>query len=238
MKLQKLIPVVLLLVLVSACAQKPDNQLLVFQDTEEGIPAYQTRVIVTPAHIRFDDGENSTSYTLYDRASHIASIVDTEQQTILEMHPKSVKIDPPFAMNYSFKDLGDIKDAPKIMGKSPKHYQEYTNDKLCFDVITIDGLMPHAVQALTEFKQLLASDSAVTFNNMPADLQDPCSIAMNTFAPTRYLQHGFPIHEWHTGYSRTLVDYKEHYLPDPKLFEMPSGYFTYTVCHSCMGKPC
>lgn len=229
MTFYKLLPYLAMTVLFAGCTKAPDNELLVFQEAEKDIEPYQTRIIVTPTQVRFDDGEGSTSYTLFDRNSRIARTIDTAQRTILEMHPKSVKIDPPFALNYSVKDLGEMKDAPKIMGKTPKHYQEYTNNQLCFDVITVDGLMPKAVQALTEFQELLASDSAVTFNNMPADLQDPCSIAMNTFAPTHYLQHGFPIHEWHPGSSRMLVDYKEHYQPDPKLFEIPDGFFTYSV---------
>jgi hypothetical protein len=229
MKFYKLMLGLATTVLLSACAKAPDNQLLVFLEKEQDIKPYQTRVIVTPTAVRFDDGENSKSYTLYDRTSHIARTVDTEQHTILEMHPKTVKVQPPFALKYNVKDLGEMKDAPKIMGKAPRHYQDYTNNKLCYDVITVAGLMPDAVKALSEFQQLLASDSAVTFNNMPADMQDPCSIAMNTFAPTRFLQHGFPVHQWRPGYSRMLVNYKEHYQPDPKLFEIPSGYFTYSV---------
>lgn len=229
MSLYKSIPVLMLSVLLFSCARAPDNQLLVFQETEQGVQPYQTRVIITPTQVRFDDGEKSNSFTLFDRTSRIARTVDAEQHTILEMHPKAVTIKPPFALNYELKDLGEMKDAPKIVGKLPRHYQDYTNNKLCYDVITVAGLMPEAVKALSEFQELLASDSAVTFNNMPADMQEPCSIAMNTFAPTRYLQHGFPIHQWHPGYSRMLVDYKEHYVPDPQLFEIPSGYFTYTI---------
>jgi hypothetical protein len=232
MKFYKVMPVLAMAVLVAAChptSTTPNSQLLVFQESEQDIQPYQTRIIVTPTQVRFDDGEGSKSYTLFDRKAHIARTIDTEQRTILEMHAKSIKVEPPFALNYSVKDLGEMKDAPKIMGKLPRHYQDYTNNKLCFDIITVDGLMPEAVQALSEFQELLASDSAVTFNNMPADMQDPCSIAMDTFAPTRYLQHGFPIQQWRPGYSRMLVDYQDDYHPDPKLFEIPADYFTYSV---------
>lgn len=216
--------------ILAACSPKPpDDQMLMFMISEQGLAPYQNRIIITPEQIRFDDGEGSKSYTLYDRKHHIARTIDPDQKTILEMHLKTVKAEPPFALSYSVKDLGEMADAPKIMGKLPRRYQEYVNDKLCFDVISIDGLMPQAVQALAEFQQLLASDSAETVNNLPADMQDPCSLAMSTFAPTHYLQHGFPIHQWHPGYSRMLVDYKEHYQADPKLFEIPNGYFSYSV---------
>lgn len=230
MSFYKVILGIFILSSLSACANKPqDNQLIVFADQEKGIAPYQTRIIVTPNYVRFDDGENSKSYTLFDRKTKIASTVDTEERTILVMHPKSVKVDPPFEMKYESKDLGDIKDAPKIMGKVPRHYQDYVNGKLCFDIISVNGMLPDTVKALSSFHQMLASDSKVTFGNMPADMLDPCTIAMDTFAPTRYLQHGFPVRHWHSGYSSTLVDFKDHYTPDPKLFELPKGYFSYTV---------
>jgi len=229
MKALKILPLAACTLLAASCVQQPDNQLLVFLESERDIKPYQTRIIVTPDAIRFDDGEASKSYTLYDRQDQIARVIDLEQHTVLELHPKHVTIQPPFELKYRVKDLGQMKDAPQILGKQPVHYQDYTNDKLCFDIVTVKGLMPEAVKALAEYQKLLASDSAVTFGNLPADMQDPCEIARNTFAPTRYLQHGFPIHEWRQGYSRMLVDFKQHYQPDPKLFEIPKGYFTYTV---------
>jgi hypothetical protein len=231
MMFSKLTPVLLMAVMFSACqkAPAPESQLLVFMNTEQDLQPYQSRVIVTPTQVRFDDGEGSKSYTLYDRKNRIARTIDTEQRTIMEMHAKSVKIDPPFPLSYSVKDLGEMKDAPKIMGMTPIHYQDYANNQLCFDVITVNGLMPGAVQALQEFQELLASDSAVTFNSIPADLHEPCSIAMSTFAPTRFLQHGFPIQQWQPGFSRMLVDFKNPYQPDPKLFEVPTDYFSYSV---------
>jgi hypothetical protein len=225
----KILPVLIMASMFSGCHKAPENQLLVFHNTEQDLEPYQSRIIITPTQMRFDDGEGSKSYTLFDRKNHIARTIDTEQRTVLELHAKSVKIDPPFALNFTVKDLGEMKDAPKIMGKTPRHYQDYANDQLCFDVITVDGLMPDAVQALREFQELLASDSAVTFNSRPADLHEPCSIAMSTFAPTRFLQHGFPIQQWQPGFSRMLVDFKSPYQPDPKLFEVPTDYFSYSV---------
>lgn len=230
MLLKKFIPVMALATVASACHQQaPDNQLLIFLDSEKGLKPYQTRIIVTPAVVRLDDGKGSKNYTLFDRKTRIARAVDTEKRTILVINPKSKKVDPPIKLHYHVKDLGDMKDAPKVTGKAAKHYQEFANDKLCYDFIAVDGLMPHAVEALKEYHEMLAGDSMVTVNNMPADMQDPCDLARNTYDPTQYLQHGFPIQKWRPGHSRMLVDYKEHYQPDPKLFEIPSGYFTYSV---------
>lgn len=230
MSFYKVVFVVALAALLTACQQDPpNNQLLVFLNRESGLQPYQTRIIVTPTTVRLDDGQGSKSYTLFDRKSRIARSVDTEKHTVLIIRPKSIKVKPPVKLQYQVKDLGDMKDAPKVMGKTPQHFQQYANNKLCFDVIAVKGLLPQAIKALEEYHEMLASDSMVTVNNMPADMQDPCELARSTFAPTQYLQHGFPIQEWRKGYSQMLVDYKQHYQPDPKLFEIPSGYFTYSV---------
>lgn len=230
MSICKVIPVLALMGALAACAQNPpNNQLLVFMNSEKGLKPYRTRIIVTPTTVRLDDGKGSKSYTLFDRKTRIARSVNTEKHTILVIKPKSIKVKPPIKLQYSVKDLGDMEGAPKVMGKYPKHYQQYANKKLCLDVIAVKGMLPQAIKALKEYHEMLASDSKVTVDNMPADMQDPCELARSTFAPTQYLQHGFPIQRWRKGYSKLLVDYKQNYHPDPKLFEIPSGYFTYSV---------
>lgn len=229
MQANKLLLLLALVLAGSACQKAPSNQMILFMVKEEGVEPYQTRIIVTPSVIRFDDGEGAATYLLFDRKTRTARNIDTEKHTIMELYTKSVKIDPPFALTHTTRDLGDMKDAPTIKGKKPKHFQDLTNEQLCYDVIAIRDLMPEAVTAMQEFQELLASDSAVTFNDIPADLQDPCEMAMSTFAPTRYLQHGFPIQQWRGGYSRVLTDFNERYNADPNLFDIPAGYFTFSV---------
>jgi hypothetical protein len=103
-------------------------------------------------------------------------------------------------------------------------------NKYCYDVIAVPGLMPDVVIALREFSELLASDSKVTFNTLPADLQKPCDISMNTFAPGRHLEFGFPIQEWSmNGSGRSLLDYQLDYQPDQALFVLPEDYRQFSV---------
>ena len=89
--------------------------------------------------------------------------------------------------------------------------------------------MPEAVAALKEYHLLLASDSAMTFNVMPADMHDPCAISMSTFAPTRHLEFGFPVQEWKPGYARNLQNYDPDYQVDPELLTLPKDYFSYFI---------
>ncbi len=215
--------------LLGACQQAPQDQLIVYLENEDGVEPYKTRIIVTQKFIRFDEGDNSETFLIFDRANKIAHSVNHDMKSTMVVEGKDAEVKAPIELNHTVKIIDDIKDAPKIDGVTPIHRQHSTNDQVCFDVISADGLMPEAVAAMIEFHQVLATDSASTFNIMPADMHDPCAISMSTFVPTRHLQHGFPVQEWKPGYARSLVDYQSNYKADASLFVLPENYFTYTV---------
>lgn len=215
--------------LVMGCTHEPASQMILFGEQEDGVEPYQTRLIVNPEYLRFDEGDNSATYLLYNRKTRTAYNVNHQNKTVMVLEHKSQTVESPMELKHTVEILDDIQDAPQIKNTKPVHRKLKTNDQLCLDIVTVKGLMPDAVQALKEFQLLLASDSAVTFNNIPADLHEPCSLAMNTFAPTRHLEYGFPIHEWKPGYSRTLLDYNENFTTRPEFFAVPKDYFTYTV---------
>ena len=215
--------------LIAACQQAPHDQLIVYVENEKDVEPYKTRIIVTPKFIRFDEGDESNTFLLFDRVKKLAHSVNHEMKNMMVLHGKETAVSAPMELNHSVKIIDDIKDAPKIAGVTPIHRQHSTNDQVCFDVISAQGLMPEAVKAMIEFHEMLSTDSASTFNVMPADMHDPCAISMSTFAPTRHLQHGFPVQEWKSGYARSLVDYQEKYKADANLFVLPKDYFSYTV---------
>ncbi len=227
--MMKKIIITLFALLVAACQQTPQDQLIVYVENEEGVEAYKTRIIVSSKYIRFDEGDDSNTFLLFDRANKVAYSVNHEMKSTMVVHGKETDVAPPIALNHSVKIIDDVKDAPKIAGVALVHRRHSTNGQECFDVISAEGLMPAAVEAMIEFHQVLATDSASTFNIMPADMHDPCAISMSTFAPTRHLEHGFPVQEWKPGYARSLVDYNDRYKADASLFVLPKEYFSYTV---------
>jgi len=212
-----------------SCQETPKNHLLQFLEGEEGVEPYQTRIIITPDYMRFDEGEQSATFLLIDRKQQIAYSVDHGQKTIMRVDKQAVELKAPLELNYTVTELEDFQDAPEINGSMPKHRQLLTNEQICLDVVSVAGLMPEAVAALKEYHQILAADSAVTFNIMPSDMHDPCAISMSTFAPTRHLEYGFPVQEWKEGYARSLEDYDENYQAAPTLFMLPEDYFSYSV---------
>jgi len=225
-----------------SCAQKEQSDTLVlFIEQESGVEPYQTRMIVNKKFVRVDDGDGARSFVLFDRAKKIVYSVNPDEKRTMAIHEKKSDkgkvFEPPFKLIHSVKELEKMKDAPTINGEVARRYQLSTNNEVCYDVVAIKGLMPNVVTALTEFHLHMATDSRVTFNNMPADMQDACDMTLTTFKPAQQLAFGFPIQEWGKHeYMRSLVDYDVNYKADPKLFVLPEGYQNYTVHELREGK--
>lgn len=217
-----------------ACTKMDQGNLLItFVEQERDVEPYETRIIVTKKFLRFDDGEGAENFVLFDREKRIVYSVEHDESTVMAVHEKKFmndeRLKPPFKLRNSVK-VFDMDDAPTVEGAKPVHYQLLTNNKACYDVIAAEGLLPEAVKALREFHTVMASDSATTFQNIPADLHNACDMTHSTFSPVRHLQFGFPIREWgKREYSRTLIDYKTQYEVDEKLFEFPQGFRHFTV---------
>jgi len=233
--LYKLIVVLLLTLNLFGCDKSQTKQtnnsaLLIFMEYENNVEPYQTRLIVTPDFLRFDDGEGANDFVLFDRNKKKIFSINTEEQTVMSISEKQHDIKPPFELKLEDKRLPLGDDAPEIAGKEAKHFRFLANGEACYEVIAVEGLMPEVVTALKEFNRILASDSAMTFNTLPADMHNACEMSMDTFAVGRHLDKGFPIQEWsESGAGRHLVDYKEDYQPVAKLFEMPKDFQYYSV---------
>ncbi len=215
--------------LMTGCQKETQTHYILYVEQEAGIEPFQTRILVNEEFIRFDDGNGTNDFVLLNRDEQRIYSVNHGMRSVMILEPKKFEAESPFELIHSVKVMGDMKEAPEINGIKPVHYQFSTNKQVCVDVITVDGLMPEAVEAYREFQMILASDSANTINNLPADLQEPCTIALSTFAPVRHLQYGFPVQEWKPGYSRSLMDYKIDFEPAPDAFLVPDDYFMYTV---------
>ncbi len=236
----KWVVVSLVVVAVTACSKKEPADYaykIVFVEKEKFVEPYPTRIIVTPEFVRFDDGDGAEDFVLFDRKQSLVHSVVVEDKTVMTVHKKDSKIESPIKLNFTEKDLGEMKDAPKVGGRYPRHYQLLVNDEVCSDLITVNGLMPGAVAALREFSILIASDSKSILHNVPADVHNACDLAQDTFAPARQLMFGFPVQTMgQQEYARTLVDFDENYKVDEKLFVLPAGFQRYTVKELREGK--
>ncbi len=218
-----------LAVLLAACDRqsKPvsQNLLLTFIDQEEGVDPYQTRILLTPAYMRFDDGEGAVDYLLFDRKQKALYSVVQESQSITVIAAPPLDVKPPVELNLSHKRIDDLQDAPTMQGVKPQHYVYMSGEQICFEVVSVADFLPAFVEAMKEFNTILANDSASMMNNVPAEVQNACSLAKSTFAPNRHFQAGFPLQQWSPDGKRSaLLDFKENPPIDESLFELPAEY--------------
>lgn len=201
-----------------------------FIEAEKGVDPYNVRLIVSHDFLRFDDGDPSSGFLLYNRKNKVIYNVNDDDKTIMEIHPKRKAVISPIKLRNKDKKIAVLDDAPKINNTVPVKYDYLTNGTVCFAAVSVKDLLPMATKALREFQQALADDSTYTLDNIPADMHDACSLSMNTFASTRHLAHGFPIQLWSPqGYSRSLVTFDEDFKKHDKLFVLPQQYKSFTV---------
>ena len=233
---------VVLMTSLTACTCKSDKDTLVlFVEQEDGVEPYQTRMIITRDFVRIDDGAGDKDFVLFDRRNKVVHSVNSSVETIMTVYEKKLKagekFEPPFQLNHSSKQMPGLKDAPTINREKARQYQLITNNEVCYNVIAVKRLMPNVVTALKEFHKHMATDSYITFKNLPADMHDACDMSMTTFLPGRQFEFGFPIREWgKRNYSRSLVDYNVDYKAEPSLFKLPAGYKRYSVSELREGK--
>lgn len=217
----------LVLSATTACAGEVDSVMLMYQAHEPGIAPYTSRILVTGSYVRMDDGINEGDYLIFDRKSRLISSVNHADQTVFEIPPREITQKPPMPLERRSERL-EVGEAPRIGGKPPRQHQLYVNDTLCYNVIAVPGLMEDVVQGLRDFRQVLAGEHARVLGSVPADMQQPCDLALHTFHSDWQLQFGLPIQEWdEAGNGQMLMDYKQGFKADEKLFELPSNYQPY-----------
>jgi len=216
-------------VFLAACDQSANkasqNLLLMFGDQEEGVDPYQTRILVTPDFMRFDDGEGATDYLVFDRKQQTIYSIVQETKSITVISSAAVEVKPPFDLKLSHKKIDDMQDAPSMEGVKPQHHVFLSGEEVCFEVLSVAGFLPAYVAAMQEFNTVLANDSALTLSSLPADMHNGCNLAKGIFEPNRQFALGFPLQRWSPdGSSSVLIDFKKDYQADKTLFEIPASY--------------
>lgn len=203
--------------------------MLLYQVTEPGLAPYSSRILVTPRYMRMDDGSAQGDYLLFNRDSRIIYSVTHSDGTVLEIHPRPMTIKSPLPLHMGEAEVPDGNGAPAIGGKKPHRYRLSVNGALCYQVVAVPGLLADAVKALRAYRAVLAGEHARVLPRIPADMNDPCDLALNTFAPDWQLKFGLPIQEWDPqGKGQQLMDFNAAYPVQPSLFVLPPKFRHYT----------
>ena len=215
----KLILSILLAWAAPVAAEEVD--LLVYEVKEEGLPKYLSRILVSDAFVRIDEGATSSNgYTLYNRVSHVLYNVDPEEETVLVLQPPGQQPKPPRSLRLDEKLAADP-DAPPIGGRKPRKLELYANGRLCRTLQVVEGLVPRAIQGLRELRLALARLQGEV--PLQAD-GDACELAEYVYAPTRALEHGLPLADLMQSKQQWLVDFDSHHEVKDLLFEVPVEY--------------
>ncbi len=205
-----------------------EAQVFIFQEWEKGIDAYQTRVIVTSDFLRMDDGIDAGGFLLFDRKSKNLSSLSHDDQTVLRMKRKPVKVEKPEGMLFSARE-NDASDMPSMGGKEPVHTTLLTNGEACYDVVSVPGMQPDAVEAMREYLLTLAGEQAQNIYKTPEEFRAPCLMSNLIHYPVGHLEFGFPLREWdYKGYGRALVEVSTQSV-SADLFVLDAGYHVYQL---------
>lgn len=217
------------LVSLPAAAAEVESAMLLYQAQEPGVGAYASRILVTEEHVRMDDGRDDGDYLIFNRGTRLISSVTHDDETVFEIPAREVGLEPPLPLELHTESVA-TQEMPQVAGKAPQHRQLFVNGALCYSVVAVPDLMDDTVTALRDFRQVLAGEHAKVLPRTPADMQDPCDMALNTFHAEWQLQFGLPIQEWdENGNRQMLMDYKQGLMLDEALFELPEGYRHYNT---------
>ncbi len=227
--MKRTITAIVALLLSISAAYAAEGALLIYRQQEPGIDDYDARILVTKEYLRMDDGVDEGDYLLFDRKLHLISSVTHNDETVFEIPPRPVTQRPPMELQRRSAEVR-LNNVPPVGKEKPQHRQLYVNDKVCYNVVAVKGLLKDVQKALAAFRTTLAGEHAKLLPRLPADQQEPCDLAHNIFHPTWQLEFGLPIQEWdEQGRGQTLVDYRESTTLDDKLFILPPGYRHYTT---------
>lgn len=214
--------------LLVGCGDGGKATVLHYAEQEQGGEPFRTRMIVTSRWLRIDDGAGSTDYLLFDRRDRTIYNLTAADSSILVLPALAVGISSPLTLQNRVEK--DDQKLPAVANRPVTHYRLHTNNKLCYDLYAVEGLLPNAVQALREYRGALAGQQAVPLPEMPKELLAGCDLANNIFMPMRYLDYGLPVRLVETGVRTSeLVDFQEDFDAVPGLFELPASYRRLTI---------
>lgn len=213
--------ILLLLLGLASSPEAEQADLLLYEVQEAGLPKYRSRVLVTDAFVRLDEGEGSADgYTLYNRVSHVIYNVDPEEETVLVLTPPDRQPSAPETLHLEARQIPD-EEAPKIDGHVPARVELYANGELCRTLQVINGPMPRAIQGLRELRQALAR---LQGEGAGVSVSPACELAEFVYAPTRSLDHGLPLVDLMQQKQQWLVDFRSGQEVPEGIFAVPAGY--------------
>lgn len=223
-----LLACLLLLAPISCSEPTTPAAVLYFVEHEPGAEPYRSRMVITAGFLRMDGGTDSEDFLLFDRADGTIYSVSSADRQILVIRPRPM--DAKLPANLEHKVVRDNTAFPSVGAHKVIHYELLTNGKRCYDLYAAAELMPEAVAALRQYREVLAGQQAKTLPMTPPEMQAACDLTNNVFLPARHLAHGFPVRLVDmTGKTIELVDYNAEFRATAAMLKLPADYKRLTI---------
>jgi hypothetical protein len=201
--------VCLLGALCAGAAQAADMTVLRYVDQDPGDPPYLSRVFVTPAFMRMDDGSDDGDFVLLDRRAKKVVNVMRGNQMAMVFTPGKLPAKPA-----KWKPRLDVKaGAP-----GTRRFALSINGVVCSEGVAAQ----HAARALAEFKSVLAATQYRAWQDSPPDIRHDCDLANQVWESGATLKLGLPLEEREfTGRTRRFESEAKEPLRH-ELFRVPA----------------
>ncbi|MFP5409563.1 MAG: hypothetical protein ACLGG6_01190 [Gammaproteobacteria bacterium] len=199
--------------LCAGAAQAADMTVLRFVDQDPGDPPYLTRVFVTPAFMRMDDGSDDGDFVLLDRRANKVVNVMRGNRMAMVFTPGKLPAKPA-----KWKPRLDVRTG----APGTRRFVLSINGEVCSEGVAAQRAAPDAARALAEFKSVLAATQYRVWQDSPREVQHDCDLANQVWESGATLKLGLPLEEREfTGRSRRFEsEVKEPVRPE--LFRVPA----------------
>ncbi len=199
-------------------AATPTMSVLNYQDADPGSAAYPTRILVTPAYLRMDTGDDNGDFVLLNRSNGVLLNVIRSEQRAYRYQAKAAPLSKP--------QPWQVTQTVKQLAASTQQFTWSVNGKVCGQVTATNSLLPDTVTALQQYWQALAPSQTLTWLRTPVELRDECDLARYVLEIPRLFQFGLPIEDIASdGRTRRYESSREAPL-QAELFTVPKAYQT------------
>jgi len=201
----------LMLGLLPAWAGAATMTEIVYQDSDPGEAPYLSRILAYGDKLRLDYGVDAEDFTLFDRHAGKVYIVAHDNERITEITASKKPVALPKGWRLNMADT------------APQTRQLSVNGQLCLEVRSAP-LLPDEARLLADLRRALAASQAKAWQSTPAELRDPCALAVDGVRAGFEYENGLPLSiRYADGRSRS---YRSHSAREarPELFELPASY--------------
>ncbi|MEW5891872.1 MAG: hypothetical protein AB1697_01815 [Pseudomonadota bacterium] len=186
-----------------------------FEDTEPGEPPYLSRVLILGDKLRLDYGQDTDNYSLYDQRTQRLYVVSHEVERIIEIPAGKARLSLPQGWQLTLS---------RQAAGAEQHVQVRLNDRQCVEIRAVPGLLPEASRLLGKLRRALAASQAAAWKATPAELRDPCFLALDVVRAGIEYDYGLPLSlQYGDGRSRIYRSHAEREVTDA-LFALPGKY--------------